>query len=130
MIKSGDGTGAWSQFNPQLVSTLHAAGLKVCAWQYVYGNHPIFEAEVGAHGGPDGADCLLIDAESEYEGKYVAAQKYIKKLRQLVGSSFPVGLASFPYVDYHPASPTRCSSGRAAPSTTPRRCTGSTSARP
>jgi Putative peptidoglycan binding domain len=105
MIKSGDGTGAWSQFDSSLVSSIHAAGLKVCGWQYVYGTHPITEAEVGAAAKSAGADCLLIDAEAEYEGKYVQAQEYIKKLRQLVGSSFPVALASFPYVDYHPALP-------------------------
>ena len=51
MIKSGDGTSMWSQFNPTLVSALHAAGLRVCAWQYVYGNHPQLEAQVGAAGG-------------------------------------------------------------------------------
>jgi Putative peptidoglycan binding domain len=105
MVKAGDGTGAWSQFGTGLVSTLHANGLKVCAWQYVYGNHPIFEAEVGAAAVHNGADCLLIDAEAEYEGKYVAAQEYVKKLRQLVGANYPVGLAGFPYVDYHPAFP-------------------------
>ncbi len=105
MIKSGDGAGAWSQFNSQLVADLHANGLKVCAWQYVYGNQPIYEAEVGAAAVQAGADCLLIDAESEYEGKYVQAQEYVKKLRQLIGSGFPVGLAGFPYVDYHPAFP-------------------------
>jgi len=105
MIKSGDGSTMWSQFNPQLVASLHANGLKVCAWQYVYGNQPIYEAEVGAAAVRDGADCLLIDAESEYEGKYVQAQEYMKKLRQLIGPGFPVGLAGFPYVDYHPAFP-------------------------
>jgi Putative peptidoglycan binding domain len=105
MIKSGDGTGAWSQFNSQLVAYLHANGLKACAWQYVYGNQPIYEAEVGAAAVDAGADCLLIDAESEYEGKYVQAQEYVKKLRQLIGAGFPVGLAGFPYVDYHPAFP-------------------------
>jgi peptidoglycan hydrolase-like protein with peptidoglycan-binding domain len=105
MIKSGDGTTAWSQFNPLLISTLHADGLKVCGWQYVYGDHPIYEAEVGAAAVQAGADCLLIDAESEYQGKYVQAQAYVKKLRQLIGPSFPVGLAGFPYVDYHPAFP-------------------------
>jgi len=47
-IKSGDGTSIWSQFNSSLVSALHAHGLRVCAWQYVYGNHPITEAYVGA----------------------------------------------------------------------------------
>ncbi len=105
LIKSGDGTGAWSQFNSQLVSTLHAAGLKLCAWQYVYGDNPTAEAQVGAQAVTDGADCLAIDAESEYEGKYVSAQLYIQTLRQLIGQSFPVALASFPYVDYHPSFP-------------------------
>ncbi|MGI8902126.1 MAG: peptidoglycan-binding domain-containing protein [Solirubrobacteraceae bacterium] len=105
MIKSGDGSGMWSQFTPQLVATLHAAGLQVCAWQYVYGSHPASEAQVGATAVKDGADCLLIDAETEYEGKYVSAQTYISQLRSLIGASFPVALAGFPYVDYHPAFP-------------------------
>jgi hypothetical protein len=105
MIKSGDGATMWSQFNSQLVSYLHANGIKVCAWHYVYGNRPIYEAEVSAAAVADGADCLLIDAESEYEGKYVQAQEYVKKLRQLIGSGYPVGLAGFPYVDYHPGFP-------------------------
>jgi hypothetical protein len=105
MIKSGDGTGTWSQFSPQLVSALHADGLHVCAWQYVYGNHPVLEAHVGAAAVADGADCLLIDAESEYEGKYVQAQMYITTLRHLIGNRFPVALAGFPYVDFHPAFP-------------------------
>ena len=63
-VKAGDGSGAWSQFNPQVVSTLHANGLRVCAWQYVYGAHPTYEAQVGAAAVADGADCLVIDAES------------------------------------------------------------------
>jgi len=105
MIKAGDGSAAWSQFSSSLVSYFHSQGISVCAWQYVYGVHPIFEAEVGAAAIHAGADCLLIDAESEYEGKYVQAQEYINKLRQLVGASVPVGLASFPYVDYHPGLP-------------------------
>ncbi len=105
MIKSGDGTGTWSQFNSQLVSALHHDGLRVCAWQYVYGVHPVAEAQVGAAAVSDGADCLLIDAESEYEGKYVSAQTYMKTLRGLIGNKFPVALAGFPYIDYHPAFP-------------------------
>jgi Putative peptidoglycan binding domain len=105
MIKSSDGPTMWSQFNPTLVSTLHSAGLRVCAWQYVYGNHPLLEAQVGAQAAHDGADCLIIDAESEYEGKYVAAQTYITQLRKLVGPSYPVALAGFPYIDYHPGFP-------------------------
>jgi hypothetical protein len=105
IIKSGDGSSMWSQFNPSVVSTLHANHLRVCAWQYVYGNKPLQEAQVGAQAVRDGADCLVIDAESEYEGKYVPAQSYITQLRKLIGQSFPVVLAGFPYVDYHPGFP-------------------------
>jgi hypothetical protein len=105
IIKSGDGTTYWSQFSKPLVRSLHAAGLDVCGWQYVYGIKPGQEAKVGAQAARAGADCLLIDAESQYEGKYVQAQKYIRKLRQLVGGRFRLGLASFPYVDFHPSLP-------------------------
>jgi hypothetical protein len=105
IIKSGDGSSMWSQFNSSVVSTLHANHMRVCAWQYVYGVHPISEAYVGAQAVKDGADCLVIDAESEYEGKYVQAQSYITRLRQLIGQSYPVVLAGFPYVDYHPGFP-------------------------
>ena len=104
-VKSGDGSSTWSQFDSQLVSTLHSGGLRVCGWQYVYGKHPVNEAQVGAAAVSGGADCLLIDAESEYEGRYVQAQTYIRQLRRLIGASFPVALAGFPYVDYHPAFP-------------------------
>ena len=105
VIKSGDGSSMWSQFNPTLVRTLHASGLRVCAWQYVYGNRPLSEAQVGAQAVRDGADCLVIDAESEYEGKYISAQSYITQLRKLIGQSYPVALAGFPYIDYHPGFP-------------------------
>ena len=45
-VKSSDGSSNyWSQFSPQLVAELHANGLKVCAWQYVYGTNPAGEAE-------------------------------------------------------------------------------------
>ena len=77
----------------------------MCAWQYVYGDHPITEAYVGAAAVKDGADCLMIDAEAQYEGKYVSAQAYMTRLRKLVGHSYPIALAGFPYVDYHPAFP-------------------------
>jgi peptidoglycan hydrolase-like protein with peptidoglycan-binding domain len=105
-VKSSDGsTNYWSQFSPQLVAELHAAGLKVCAWQYVYGTNPVGEAELGARAVASGADCLVIDAEVEYEGKYGAAQQYIDTLRAKIGPTYPVGLASFPYVSYHPSFP-------------------------
>jgi hypothetical protein len=105
-IKSSDGSSNyWSQFSAQLVAELHANGLKACAWQYVYGTNPAGEANLGAEAAGNGADCLVIDAESEYEGHYAAAQTYINDLRARVGPSYPVALASFPYVSYHPSLP-------------------------
>jgi peptidoglycan hydrolase-like protein with peptidoglycan-binding domain len=105
-IKSSDGSSNyWSQFSTQLIAELHAGGMKVCAWQYVYGTNPVGEAELGARAVAAGADCLVIDAEAEYEGKYGAAQTYIQTLRSKIGESYPVALASFPYVDYHESFP-------------------------
>ncbi len=105
-IKSSDGSSNyWSQFSKQLVEELHAQGLKACAWQYVYGSNPVGEAELGARAVANGADCLVIDAESQYEGLYGAAQLYITTLRAKIGPAYPLGLASFPYVDYHPSFP-------------------------
>jgi hypothetical protein len=104
-IKSSDGSSEWSQFTPWLVRALHARGLNVCAWQFVYGSHPRAEATLGADAAREGADCLAIDAESQYEGRYRAASIYTKRLRARAGRHFPVALASFPYVDYHPGLP-------------------------
>ena len=105
-IKSSDGgSSRWPQFNPGFVAALKANGLKVCAWQFVYGNDPAGEAAMGADAVADGADCLVIDAETQYEGKYAAAQQYMTALRAAVGPSYPIGLTSFPYVDYHPRLP-------------------------
>lgn len=105
-VKSSDGsTNYWSQFSPALVQQLHANGLRVCAWQYVYGANPAGEASLGARAVSAGADCLAIDAEAEYEGKYGAAQTYIADLREKIGDAYPLGLASFPYVYYHSSLP-------------------------
>ncbi|MEA2449922.1 MAG: hypothetical protein QOG63_1854, partial [Thermoleophilaceae bacterium] len=104
-VKSGDGTGYWSQFTPALVATLHAAGLRVCGWQYVYGKSPGAEAAVAARAKDAGADCFVIDAEREYEGRYTEARTYMSELRAAVGAAYPIGMSSFPYVDYHPGLP-------------------------
>ncbi len=105
-VKSSDGSSNyWSQFSPQLVAELHANGLKACAWQYVYGTNPAGEANLGAEAAANGAECLVIDAEAEYEGHYAAAQTYIEDLRAKVGPTYALGLASFPYVSYHESFP-------------------------
>lgn len=104
-VKEGDGGSVWSQFNSGLVDALHRGGLDVCAWQFVYGERPLAEARVGAAAVRRGADCLVIDAEGDYEGRYAAADRYIRALRARIGPNFPLSLAGFPYVDYHPSFP-------------------------
>lgn len=104
-IKAGDGGGVWSQFSTGLLRALHRGGLDVCAWQFVYGDSPVAEARVGAAAVAKGADCLAIDAEGDYEGKYAAADRYVRTLRAAIGATFPLSLAAFPYVDYHPSFP-------------------------
>ncbi len=104
-IKAGDGGGAWSQFSTGLVQALHRGGLSVCAWQFVYGDNPVAEARVAAGAVKKGADCFVIDAEADYEGKYAAADRYVRSLRARIGDAYPLGLAAFPYVDYHPSFP-------------------------
>jgi peptidoglycan hydrolase-like protein with peptidoglycan-binding domain len=104
-IKSGDGATYWPQFSPLVVGGLKQRGLNVCAWQFVYGKVPTDEADIGARAVQTGAQCLVIDAESDYEGKYSEAKTYMARLRSQLQPDFPVGLTSFPYVDYHPGLP-------------------------
>ncbi len=101
-IKGADGGDTWKQFTPALVQQLQAAGLRVCAWQFVYGTNPTAEANAAAAVIKRGAQCFVIDAETRYEKRYAAAATYITKLRAAIGPNYPLGLTSFPYVDYHP----------------------------
>jgi hypothetical protein len=104
-VKAADGAKPWAQFSPLLVGALHQHGLKACAWQFVYGDDPAGEAAAAAAAVAAGADCFVIDAETHYEGRYAAAQTYVTALRGAVGADYPIGLTSFPYVDYHPNLP-------------------------
>jgi len=104
-VKSSDGTTWWSQFSSSLLAALKSAGLRVCAWQFVYGSRPSTEAALGARARAVGADCLVVDAESSYAGKYAQAQEYVRNLRAQVGATYPLALSGFPYVDYHPTFP-------------------------
>src|SRR3954464_9421037 len=104
-VKSSGGATPPAQFSPALVQALHAQGLRACAWQFVYGADPAAEAAQGARAVATGADCLVIDVESKYEGRYAQAQQYVAALRAAIGPAFPVGFTSFPYVDFHPRMP-------------------------
>jgi hypothetical protein len=104
-IKAADGYTSWSQFNPAFVSALKAQGLNVCAYQRLKGIRPTAEAAAAANAVKAGADCFVIDAEAELEGKYTQARTYMTSLRRRIGPDFPLGYTSFPYATLHPLEP-------------------------
>jgi hypothetical protein len=104
-IKAGDGSTADPQFTAALVSGLHALGVSVCGWTVIYGVDPTGEAAVAAASRGLGADCVVYDAEGPYDKLYGAAQEFLGALRASVGPSYPLGLATQPYVQEHPTFP-------------------------
>jgi hypothetical protein len=105
-VKAGDGRKPWPQF-ARALGPLKAGGLRVCAWQYVYRSRPVAQARVAEAAIRAGADCFVVDAEAEFEGThpggagYLAARRYMRALRGLVGRTTPIGLTSFAYPDRH-----------------------------
>lgn len=101
VVKAAQGAQWWPQFNRAFVTALKAGGLRVCAYQRALARQPAREARTLARAVAEGADCLVIDAEIEYEGRYAQAQTYVDALRDAVGDAFPVALTSFPYIHVH-----------------------------
>src|SRR5579883_1995291 len=121
IVKGADGgdTADWTQFNSDLVTRCHAAGIKVFAFQYVYGSYlgsGQVQAEINAanylmstkdsSGVP--MDGLMIDAEWQYNGESSDAITYCSGIRAqypnrfLTHSPYPVPSynTSFPYIEF------------------------------
>ncbi len=104
-VKAADGSTPELQFSPVLVGEARAAGATLCAWTFAYGQNPAGEAAAAAAAVRDGAQCLVVDAEAEYDSLYGAAQAFVAALRSQLGASFPIGLASEAEVSEHPKFP-------------------------
>jgi hypothetical protein len=104
-VKAAEGTTAEPQFTPALVADLRAAGRSVCAWTFVYGEVPLAEAAAALAAVGAGAQCLVVDAEGQYDGRYYAAQQYVHALRASLGTGFPIALAGQAEVLEHPHFP-------------------------
>ena len=105
-VKSSDGPDdAWAQFNPTLVAALHAHGLRACAWQFVYGNDPLGEAAWA----PTPSRPAPTASSSTPRAATRATTRRRSSTSPRCGPpsdpSYPIGLTSFPYVDYHPRLP-------------------------
>jgi hypothetical protein len=110
IIKGAQGPRRWYQLDRRVIRTLKARGLDVCGYQYVFGRRPVDEARAGARIARAGADCLVVDAEIEYERLRhpgATARRYMRSLRARVGAGYPVGLTSFPYASLHRRLPYR-----------------------
>src|SRR5439155_19611770 len=101
IIKGANGTQRWPQFSDAVVRALRAQGLNVCAYHFLYGRRPAAEAALSAQVVAAGADCLVVDVEGQYAGRYRAAQTYLARLRAAVGPDYPLGFTSLPYVSWH-----------------------------
>lgn len=105
IVKAAEGTTAEGQFSPALVEELAGQGLRVCAWVFAYGVEPRGEADAAIAAVRDGATCLVVDAEDQYDGRYGSAQLYVRTLRVALGASFPIALAGQAEVLEHPTFP-------------------------
>jgi hypothetical protein len=104
-VKAGDGSSADPQFSAALVGALRGAGVSVCGWTFAYGQDPAGEAAVAVAAARAGAQCLVIDAEGQYDSLYGPAHVFVRALRSQLGSRFPIGLAGQAEVLQHPRFP-------------------------
>ncbi len=119
IVKGADGGQIWSQFTSDLVTRFHASGIKVFAFQYVYGSYygsGQVAAEISAanylmsitdsSGVP--MDGFMIDAEIQYNGEPSDAITYCQGIRAvypnrcLTHSPYPIPSynTSFPYIEF------------------------------
>lgn len=104
-VKAAEGATPEPQFSAALVSEMRAAGATVCAWTFAVGQNPTGEAAAAVAAVHDGAQCLIVDAEGEYDKLYGAAQLFVRTLRSQLGAGYPIGLASQAEVTQHPTFP-------------------------
>ena len=123
IVKCSDGgqwgSSYWPQFNSDLITRCHAAGIKIFAFGYVYGSYygsgqvaAEINAAVGCMGVKDSSgvpmDGFMIDAEIEYNGRPNDALTYCQGIRAqyptrfLAHSPYPVPSynVDFPYIEF------------------------------
>jgi hypothetical protein len=104
-VKAAEGSTPEPGYTPALLSSLAGHGISVCAWTFVYGQHPAAEATAAEAAVAAGAKCLVVDAEEHYDSRYGAAQVFVRALRKKLGASFPIGLAGEALIALHPKFP-------------------------
>jgi hypothetical protein len=117
-VKCGDGGSIYSQFNSDLITRAHAAGLKIFGWAYAYGNNSgaygstssanvTGEINVALNALALGADGFIIDAEIEYQTnatRVADATLYAGTIKSNYPTLF-LAHAPFPYINSHSGFP-------------------------
>lgn len=94
-----------SPYLKEFVIKCHAAGIKVIAWQYVYGSNPTAEANIAIEElRKYPYDGFVINAEVQYKNKPSQAEIYCKVLRNAFPNMF-IALSSYRFPSYHPEFP-------------------------
>ena len=84
-----------------LANALHAKNIDVWGWHYVFGDLPKDEAKAAIRQvNKLPLDGYVIDAESEYKGKYTPCRIFMQELRSAL-PDFPIVLSSYRYPKYH-----------------------------
>jgi hypothetical protein len=87
-----------------VAAALHAKGLQVWGWHYVYGQDPPGEARAAIQRAHQlGLDGYVIDAEGEYTapGMAAAAHTFMVGLKAGLPAEMPVALSSYRYPSVH-----------------------------
>lgn len=92
-----------------VTQALHANGIQVWGWHYVYGDNPVSEANRAIQRIHQlRVDGFVIDAEAEYKrpGMREAAKRFMGMLRASL-PNLPMALSTYRYPSYHPELPWR-----------------------
>jgi hypothetical protein len=87
-----------------VAAALHAKGIQVWGWHYVYGQQPVDEAKAAVRRVLQlGLDGYVIDAEGEYTapGMANAAHTFMASLKGGLPAGLPVALSSYRYPSVH-----------------------------
>lgn len=108
LVKAYDGPRWFSQGWPwrEICRALKAQGLLVGGWGYHYGQDAAGEARLAVETATYGeADLLVLDVESEFEGRPWAAAELVERLRVGLGGRYPVYFSTFALPRYHRSFP-------------------------
>ncbi len=104
IVKAFDGPRWFDQAVPwrQIAAELHSRGVAAGGWGYLYGDDPAGEAQRAIETVKYGeADLLVLDVETEIKGKHAAAEEVCRRIREALGSDYPLYYSSFAIARYH-----------------------------